>query len=84
MAVFVVSHKVNDFGVWKSAFDSHSATREKFGIKEHFILQGTDDPNSVTVVGEGELGKIQEFLNSEELKSATRENKLWEDIRKTL
>ena len=29
-----------------------------------------EDANQVTVIGEGELERVQEFLNSEELKSA--------------
>lgn len=70
MAIFVITHKVNDFGVWKKAYDEHESTREKFGIKEHFVLQSVDDSNNITVVGEGELEKVQEFLSSEDLKSA--------------
>jgi hypothetical protein len=31
---------------------------EKFGITGRFVLQAADDPNNVTVVGEGDLGKI--------------------------
>ncbi len=68
MAVFVISHKVNDFGAWKETYDAHESTREKFGIKDHYVLQSVEDANHVTVVGEGE--RVQEFLNSEELKSA--------------
>ena len=45
---------------------------QKFGIADRFVLQAADDPNNVTVVGEGELGKIQEFLSSEDLKNALR------------
>ena len=45
---------------------------EKFGITDRFVLQAADDPNNVTVVGEGELGKIQGLLSSEDLKSALR------------
>lgn len=58
MAVHVVSHKVNDFEVWKSVFDSNIAITEKFGITDRFVLQMADDPNYVTVVGEGALGTI--------------------------
>jgi len=69
MAVFVVNHKVNDFEVWKQAFDAHASIREEFGVKDHFVLQSLEDANLVTVVAEGELEKIQEFMNSEELKN---------------
>ncbi len=69
MAIFVVNHKVNDFSVWKQAYDAHASTREKFGVKDHFVVQSLEDANNVTVVAEGELERIQEFMNSEELKS---------------
>ena len=39
-------------------FDSNIAITEKFGITDRFVLQMADDPNYVTVVGEGALGKI--------------------------
>ncbi len=69
MAVFVVTHKVNDFAAWKGAYDSFNSKQVEHGIKDHYVLQSVDDPNNVLVVAEGELGKIQEFLNSEELKN---------------
>ena len=70
MAVFVSNHRVNDFGAWKEAFDAHESTREKFGIKSSYVLRSVEDANHVIVVGEGELEKLQEFLNSEDLKTA--------------
>ncbi len=70
MAIFIVNHKVNDFGIWKKAYDEHEPNRVTFGIKDHFVLQAVDDPNHVTVVGEGELEKIQQFFDSPELKGA--------------
>jgi len=69
MAFYIVNHKVKNFGVWKEVYDEFESTREKYGIKEHYALQSIEDPNHVSVVGEGELEAIQKFLNSEDLKS---------------
>ncbi|MFQ6678620.1 MAG: DUF3764 family protein [Fidelibacterota bacterium] len=72
MANFVINHHVNDFDVWKNAYDEHDSTREKFGVKGLLVLQSEADPTNVVVVGEGELDAIHNFLNSEELKNAMK------------
>jgi len=69
MAFYVVNHKVNNFGTWKKVYDGFESTREQYGVKEHYALQSEKDPNHVLVVGEGKLEAIQNFLNSDELKS---------------
>ena len=72
MGFYVVNHKVNDFAVWKKAYDKFESTREQYGIKEHYALQSVDDSNHVLVVGEGALEAIQRFLHSEDLKSGMK------------
>ena len=69
MAFYVVNHKVKDFDAWKKVYDAFESTRNDFGVKEHYAFQSVDDTNHVLVVGEGTLEAIQEFLNSEDLKS---------------
>ncbi|MBL4818647.1 MAG: DUF3764 family protein [Deltaproteobacteria bacterium] len=70
MAIFVVNHKVNDFGAWKKVYDNHGSIRDKYKVTGKFVLKSIDDPNNVTVIGEGEPGDIQNFLNSDDLKNA--------------
>ena len=70
MAMFVVNHKVNDFATWKQVYDAHQATRNKFGIHDHFVIQSEDDPNDVTIVGEGTEQHLKAFLASGELLNA--------------
>ncbi len=70
MAMFVVNHKVNDFATWKQVYDAHQATRNKFGIHDHFVIQSEDDPNDVTIVGEGTEQHLKAFLASDELLNA--------------
>jgi hypothetical protein len=69
MAFYVVNHKVNNYSAWKKVYDEFESTREQFGVKEHYALQSEEDPNHVLVVGEGKLEAIQDFLNSDELRS---------------
>lgn len=70
MAFYIIDHKVKDFDVWKKAYDAFEATRSEYGVKEHYALQSVNDSSHVLVVGEGELGAIEKFINSAELKSA--------------
>lgn len=69
MAFYVVNHKVKDFEAWKKVYDKFESTRQQYGVREHYALQSEEDPNHVMVVGEGELEAIENFLNSDDLKS---------------
>lgn len=72
MSFYVVSHRVDDFGKWKKVYDGFESTREKFGVKEQLILQASDDPNHVLVVGRGDIDAIQKFINSDELREGMK------------
>ena len=72
MSFYVVSHKVDDFGKWKKVYDEFESVRQKFGVKEQLLIQASDDPNHVLVVGQGELDAIQKFISSEELKDGMK------------
>jgi len=72
MAVYVVTHKVNDFDTWKKVYDDFQSTHVKYGIKDHFVLRSIKDSNNVTVIGEGKVEEVQKFLNSEDLKKAMK------------
>jgi len=70
MAVYVVNHKVENFDAWKKVYDEFQPVVVKAGIKDHFVLQSTDDKNHVTVIGEGSLDAVRAFLSSNDLKAA--------------
>ena len=72
MSFYVVSHKVDNFGKWKKVYDEFESVRQKFGVKEQLLIQASDDPNHVLVVGQGELDAIQKFISSEELKDGMK------------
>jgi len=73
MSYYVVSHKVEDFGKWKKVYDDFESIRQKYGVKEQLLIQASDDPNHVLVVGQGDLDAIQKFVSSEELKKGMGE-----------
>lgn len=63
--------KIQDFAVWKSAFDEHVDVRRAAGEKEHQIFRSADDPNSITVLVEWDsLDNARIFLQSGELRDA--------------
>ena len=68
MAFYVVNHKVNDFVAWKKVYDAFESTRERYGVREHYALQSSEDSNHVLVVGEGEFEAVKRFLNSDDLR----------------
>ena len=73
MSFYVVSHKVAEFSKWKKVYDDFESVRQKFGVKEQLLLQASDDPNHVLVVGQGTLEAIQRFVGSEDLKEGMKE-----------
>ncbi len=73
MSFYVVSHKVAEFSQWKKVYDDFESVRQKFGVKEQLLLQASDDPNHVLVVGQGALEAIQRFIDSEDLKEGMKD-----------
>ena len=70
MAIYVVNHSVEDFTAWKRAYEAFKPTAMAAGITDEHVLQSPDDPNHVVVIGNGEIGDLQAFLQSDALKSA--------------
>ena len=52
MATLFVRHSVNDFALWKKAFDDFSAERSSMGVTSHGVYQLDGNPNDVTVYHE--------------------------------
>ena len=69
MATMFVRHKVNEFGVWKSAYDAFDAERKTMGVTNHGVYQAEDNPNEVTIYHEFEsFDKAKAFAGSARLK----------------
>ena len=65
----LVHHKVEDFSAWKRGYDAHQPKRVEAGLAERYILQGTDDPDEVTVLFEADdLDRAKAFVASADLR----------------
>ena len=69
MAFYVVRHKVKDFDAWKKVYDGFESTRKQYGVQELYAIQSAEEPNEITVVGEGKMDAVQRFLHSSDLKT---------------
>lgn len=69
-----VSHEVEDFAKWKTAFDAHEAARKEGGAVGHSVSQDPENPNLVYVWLPGnDDTKLKEFGASDGLKTAMKE-----------
>jgi hypothetical protein len=69
MSSIFVRHRVADFGVWKTAFDAHGATRREYGLADNGLLRDEDDANMVTIVlSTNDTARAREFLASDTLR----------------
>lgn len=49
MTTLFVRHEVEDFQVWKAAYDAFDAERKTMGVTGDGVYQAIDDRNDVTV-----------------------------------
>ena len=71
MASILITHKVKDFAVWKTVFDSQAGMRTSGGELSAQIFRDASDPNRLTVINKWKsLESAQKFAQSPELKAA--------------
>ncbi len=69
--VLVIQHPVENFSVWKDAYEAHDSIRKAYGITSFQIGRGMEDSNMVTVIDKIEdIQKAKEFSSLNELKDA--------------
>ena len=68
MAMCVVSHEVEDYAAWRKVYDDHGDMRAAAGIENARVYQNADNPNHISIVAEGDRGKIEAFMGSADLK----------------
>jgi ribosomal protein L35AE/L33A len=49
MTILHIEHPIRDFGIWKKAFESDPAGREKGGVRRYQVFRPIDDPNYVMI-----------------------------------
>jgi len=74
MAYMLVRHNVQDYGAWKSIFDSKSDLRRRYGEKSYQILREGNGSNEVVALfGWDNLDNARKYAASTELKEAMQE-----------
>ena len=70
MADFILfTGKVKDFKTWKAAYDAHISVRKEFGLAEHHVLQGADDPNEIVIMLKAsDLNRAKAFVADPKVK----------------
>jgi quinol monooxygenase YgiN len=67
-AAVVVTHEVENYEIWKRAFDQHAASRKSAGITATHINRDAAQPNLISVYFAGDdAAKLASFLSSQNL-----------------
>ena len=65
-----IRHEVNEYAVWRKAYNAFDATRRKLGVTGQAVYQSLDNPNDVTVTHDFKTAdKAKAFATSSELKA---------------
>jgi hypothetical protein len=73
MVRLFVRHKVNDYAVWRTAYDGFDSTRIKPGAKGHAVYRDVEDVSDVTAWHDfSNLEAAKAFAGSNELKAAMK------------
>ncbi len=68
MAMCVVSHEVEDYATWRAVYDANADMRASAGVESARVYQNADNPNMISIVAEGDRGKIEALMASPDLK----------------
>ena len=61
-AVFAI--RVKDYSTWRKTYDARRSTRASAGIEAARVYQDIENPNSVTVMLDGELDRLRAYATS--------------------
>lgn len=50
MVLSIVTHTVENYERWLTAFDEHRAQQKRFGCTKAEVRRGIEDPNEVTIL----------------------------------
>ena len=69
MSSIFIRHRVEDFDVWKAAFDEHGSVRRDHGLVDNSLLRDEDDANMVTILmSTDDPARAREFFASDDLR----------------
>lgn len=70
MAASIIGLEVEDYDRWRSMFDSMAELRRERGIRAGRVYQDVSNPNSLTIMIEGDLADLRAYGESQDLKEA--------------
>ncbi len=71
MPKMIVQHSVQDFGQWKSIYDSMHSLRKQFGCTQEEVFQSHEDPKELVIITHWQsVDQAQNYGQSPELKAA--------------
>jgi len=73
--VMVTTHKVKDFGAWKTSYDAHDSLRLASGVHSYVVGRGAKDTSMVMVsVKVDDMAKAKSFSKDAHLKQAMQKS----------
>jgi hypothetical protein len=71
MPTLLIRHKVEDYAVWKAAFDQHANARRANGSQGGQLFRNAADPNDVVILLAWDLlERAHLFADSDDLREA--------------
>jgi len=69
----IVQHTVQDFDVWKKAFDKHSTVRDEYHLSLIALGKDIDNPkNIVTIMSSTDTSNISNFLEKSDIEESMK------------
>jgi quinol monooxygenase YgiN len=66
-----VRHEVNDYAVWRKAYNEFDKPRRKLGVTAQAVYRSADNPNDITVIHDFKsMEQAKAFIASPDLKTA--------------
>jgi hypothetical protein len=73
-AAVIISHQVEDFAVWKGAFDRHASARRSAGIIATHINQDAENPNRLSIyMAATDRNRLADFMGGLDLMTTMRD-----------
>jgi heme-degrading monooxygenase HmoA len=74
MPHLLIHHKVENFAIWKRAYDGHRNARDQAGLTELHLLRTVADQNDVVILFEtDDLERARAFVRSDDLRNKMQE-----------
>jgi hypothetical protein len=71
MVKVIISHKVKDYGQWRSVFDADEERRKQSGLNVDGVYRAVSDPNNIHMIGDASSTSVVEsFMNDPNLAEA--------------